>query len=91
MNLSDIQKFLDDYINPALESHNGFLKIAKYDDKNQHLHVELGGGCQGCAKSRETLHVQIKRFLVDEFPDLKEIIDVTDHAAGKNPYYRRKE
>ena len=38
--------------------------------------------------SKETLHIQIKSFLIDEFPNLKEIKDVTDHAAGANPYYR---
>ena len=38
--------------------------------------------------SRETLQVQIRTFLLEEFPDLKEIIDSTDHSAGKNPYYR---
>ena len=81
MKLQDIQNFLDDYINPALKGHGGFLT-------SQNLYVELGGGCQGCTSSRDTLQVQIKTFLGEEFPELKEIIDITDHAAGKNPYYR---
>ena len=87
MKQADIQKFLDDYINPALEGHNGFLKIASYDEIEKNLYVELGGGCQGCTMSRQTLQVQIKAFLMDEFPDIKEIIDITDHSAGQNPYY----
>ena len=37
--------------------------------------------------SRQTLHVQIRRFLMEEFPDLGDIQDLTDHTAGKNPYY----
>ena len=87
MTLQDIQNFLNDYINPALESHGGFLTIIKYDETEQSLYVKLGGGCQGCSMSRETLQVQIRSFLLEEFPDLKEIIDTTDHAAGSNPYY----
>mgnify|MGYP001294168144 CR=1 FL=1 len=87
MTLQDVQKFVDDYINPALESHGGFLTITKFDDVEQFLYVELGGGCQGCSMSRETLQVQIRSFLLEEFPDLKEIIDTTNHSAGNNPYY----
>ena len=88
MKQSDVQIFLDEYINPALASHGGFLKIIKYDKKAQHLHVEMGGGCQGCSASKHTLQMQVKTFLMEEFPDLKDIIDVTDHSAGENPYYR---
>ena len=71
--LAAIQKFVDEEINPALEDHGGYLTI--------------GGGCQGCSMSRQTLHVQIRRFLMEEFPDLGDIQDLTDHTAGKNPYY----
>lgn len=88
MTVDDIQTFLDEYVNPALKDHGGFLTIIKYDEDQKHLHVELGGGCQGCSMSRETLHVQIRSFLMDEFPNLEDIIDVTDHSAGTNPYYR---
>ena len=88
MTQNDIQAFIDEYVNPALEDHGGYLKIIKYDEADECLYVELGGGCQGCSMSKETLHIQIKSFLIDEFPNLKEIKDVTDHAAGANPYYR---
>jgi Fe/S biogenesis protein NfuA len=47
----------------------------------------MGGGCQGCASARVTLKIQIEGFLKEEFPDLTEIEDVTDHVAGTNPYY----
>ena len=82
-----IQKFIDEDINPALEMHGGFLAIEKYDEEHQHLYVRMGGGCQGCASSTVTLRLQIERFLREEFPELKEIEDVTNHAAGANPYY----
>ena len=47
----------------------------------------MGGGCQGCASARITLKLQIEGFLKEEFPDLTQIEDVTDHASGANPYY----
>tara|TARA_Y100000287_G_C14153249_1_gene320778 strand:- start:586 stop:873 length:288 start_codon:yes stop_codon:yes gene_type:complete len=85
--LAAIQKFVDEEINPALEDHGGYLTIEEYDEEEKCLYVTLGGGCQGCSMSRQTLHVQIRRFLMEEFPDLGDIQDLTDHTAGKNPYY----
>ena len=87
MQRSDIQKFIDEDINPALEMHGGYLSIKDFDEDKNNLRVELGGGCQGCASARATLHLQVERFLREEFPDLGEIEDVTDHASGTNPYY----
>ena len=31
--------------------------------------------------------MMVERSLKEEFPDLGNVEDVTDHAAGKNPYY----
>ena len=52
-----------------------------------HLYVKMGGGCHGCASASITLKLQVERFLMEEFPELKEIEDVTDHSVGDNPYY----
>ena len=91
MKIDKIQGFIDEYINPALASHGGFLTIIEYDEESQKLYVELGGGCQGCAASRDTLQMQVKTFLSEEFPELKEIVDRTDHSAGQSPYYGRRD
>ena len=82
MTRDEIQKFVDEDINPALESHGGFLLIHDFDEEKKLLKVQMGGGCQGCASARITLKLQI-----EEFPKLLEIEDVTDHLAGTNPYY----
>jgi Fe-S cluster biogenesis protein NfuA len=87
MTQDDIQKFIDEDVNPALASHGGFLLIHNFDDEKKLLKVEMGGGCQGCASARITLKLQIEGFLKEEFPELTEIEDVTDHIAGTNPYY----
>ena len=34
-----------------------------------------------------TLKNGVEKTLFAEVPQLKKVMDVTDHAAGKNPYY----
>ena len=87
MNKNNIQKFVDEEINPALSNHGGYLLIHELDDEKKLLKIEMGGGCQGCASAKITLKLQVERLLREEFPDLKEIEDITDHLSGTNPYY----
>ena len=85
-----IQEFIADYVNPGLATHGGFLEIVDFDEKTGDMSVRMGGGCQGCDASSETLYVQIEAFLREEFPKLGAIIDVTDHDAGTKPHFKRK-
>jgi Fe/S biogenesis protein NfuA len=48
----------------------------------------LGGGCQGCGAADFTLRQGIEAILRKEIPEILQVLDVTDHAAGMNPYYR---
>ncbi len=34
-----------------------------------------------------TLKNGVEKTLFAEVPEIKAVMDVTDHAAGKNPYY----
>jgi Fe-S cluster biogenesis protein NfuA len=81
-----IQKVIDDMINPAVDSHGGRVDLV--DFVNADVYLRLSGGCQGCSSSSATLRNGIERLLREEFPEIRNIIDVTDHAAGENPYYR---
>ena len=47
----------------------------------------MGGGCQGCAVSAMTLREGIAASITAAIPEITEVIDVTDHEAGENPYY----
>ena len=87
MTQGDIQKFIDEDINPGLEMHGGFLAVSEFDAEAKVLRVMMGGGCQGCASSTITLKLMINNALREEFPELVEIEDVTDHQAGANPFY----
>jgi Fe-S cluster biogenesis protein NfuA len=80
-----VQRLFDEYVNPALASHGGFARVVKVEDRD--VHVEMGGGCQGCAASQATLRHGIETAIRQVAPQVRQVIDVTDHAAGTNPFY----
>lgn len=80
-----IQKLIEEQINPALASHNGFVVLHGLRDNK--LYLEMGGGCQGCAMSYMTLKEGIENAVRGAVPSITEVIDVTNHAAGENPFY----
>jgi Fe/S biogenesis protein NfuA len=47
----------------------------------------MGGGCQGCGRAALTLGEGIKAQIEDRIPEITEVIDVTNHADGENPFY----
>lgn len=72
-------------INPAVQSHGGFIELIDVLDHD--IIVRMGGGCQGCASSTATLRQGIEQTFREEIPNLGQVIDATDHTAGVNPYY----
>jgi len=80
-----VQRVIDEVINPGIAAHGGFVELVDVSDDT--LYLRMGGGCQGCAASAATLRQGIERMVRQEVPEIQEIIDVTDHTAGANPYY----
>ncbi len=80
-----VEQLLREQINPALAAHGGFAGLVGVDDDK--VYVTMGGGCQGCAVSAMTLRDGIARSIKEAVPEVAEVIDTTDHAAGENPYY----
>ncbi|MDH3301379.1 MAG: NifU family protein [Acidimicrobiia bacterium] len=80
-----VQAVLDQAINPALASHGGYAALVDIDGSV--VHVTMGGGCQGCAASAMTLRDGIKKMLLAALPEITDVVDATDHAAGENPFY----
>jgi Fe/S biogenesis protein NfuA len=81
-----VQQMLDGHINPSLASHGGFTTLVGVDETNN-VYLTMGGGCQGCAMSALTLREGIENSLRAGIPEVNEIIDATDHAAGENPFF----
>ncbi|MFW6206013.1 MAG: NifU family protein [Gemmatimonadota bacterium] len=83
-----IKQVLETRVNPAVAAHGG--KISLVDVDGDDVYLELGGGCQGCGMARVTLKQGVEKMLREAVPDIGEIHDVTDHAAGANPYYANR-
>ncbi len=81
-----VQQVLSEQVNPAIASHGGAAELVSVDGATAYL--KLMGGCQGCGMAQVTLKQGIERILRDAIPDLEEVVDVTDHASGSDPYYQ---
>ena len=73
-------------INPGIASHGGVAQLRGLKDNV--AYVELGGGCQGCAQSIATLKMGIETRIKEIVPAIVDVIDITDHSSGDNPYYK---
>ncbi len=80
-----IRDLLDREINPAVAQHGGYVELIEVRRNN--VYLRLGGGCQGCGAADVTLKQGIEKAIRDLAPRVGEILDTTDHAAGRNPYY----
>lgn len=80
-----VQGVIDEVINPGIASHGGFVELV--DVSEDSVYLRMGGGCQGCAASAATLRMGIERMFREHVPEIDNVVDVTDHTAGANPYY----
>jgi Fe-S cluster biogenesis protein NfuA len=76
---------LDGVVNPAIAAHRGH--VAFIDVYQGWVRVRLEGGCQGCSLAEVTLRQGIEPLLRASVPDVVGVIDVTDHAAGDDPFF----
>lgn len=81
-----VQKVFDEEINPGLSMHGGGVDLI--DIQGTTVFLTMSGGCQGCAAASMTLRQGIERILKSRVPEVTEIVDVTDHSAGIDPYYQ---
>jgi Fe/S biogenesis protein NfuA len=81
----NIQKLLDEQVNTAVSAHGGNIELL--DVIEDRAYVKMGGGCQGCSSAAATLKQGVETRIKAAFPEIKHVIDSTDHASGQNPYY----
>src|SRR2546426_9488580 len=82
---TSVQQVLDEMINPGVAAHGGFVELLDVQDDN--VFIRMGGGCQGCGAADVTLKMGIERLIREQVPQVREILDTTDHGSGTNPYY----
>ena len=85
--LRAVEGLLDTQVNPSVAAHGGHIAAERVADGT--VYLRMSGGCQGCAASAATLRQGVERMLRAALPQIGEIVDVTDHAAGNNPFYAR--
>jgi Fe/S biogenesis protein NfuA len=80
-----VHRVIQDQINPSVASHGGNVQLL--DVKDGTVFVRLGGGCQGCGQADTTVKQGIQATICEAVPEVHTVLDVTDHAAGTNPYF----
>jgi Fe/S biogenesis protein NfuA len=83
---SKVQHVIDTQINPGVASHGGFVTLL--DVKDDVAYIAFGGGCQGCGLADVTLKQGIEVIIKQAVPEIRQVVDTTDHAGGTNPYYQ---
>jgi len=81
-----VHRVIQERINPGVASHGGHVTLL--DVKDGTVYVRLGGGCQGCGHADTTVKDGITTMICESVPEIHTVLDVTDHAAGTNPYFQ---
>ncbi len=80
-----IQDLIETEINPQVASHGGHIALVGV--KEDIVYIRMEGGCQGCSQSSATLREGVVTTIKSAFPEIRDVVDVTDHASGENPYF----
>lgn len=78
---------LEGDVNPAIAAHGGRADLVGVEGSTAYL--SLSGGCQGCGMAMATLRQGIEVAILDSVAEISEVVDVTDHDSGTNPYFER--
>ena len=80
-----VAEVIENDVNPAVAAHGGTVSLVGIDEGK--VVISFGGGCQGCGMADVTLKQGIEVMIMDKVPEVTGIVDITDHAAGLNPFY----
>lgn len=81
-----VQYLIDVQINPGVAEHGGAVQVVEVKDDS--VYLRLHGGCQGCGAADFTLKQGIETIVKRAVPEIQQVVDLTNHGAGLNPYYR---
>ena len=76
---------LDREVKPGIAAHRGHAGLVAVEEGWVRLRLE--GGCQGCSLAEVTLRQGIEPMLRARVPGIVGLADVTDHQAGREPFY----
>lgn len=81
-----VARLFDDQVNPMVARHGGRVELIDVQDAV--VMLRMGGGCQGCGMADVTLRQGIEGMLSQHIPEVRGIVDITDHTSGANPYFQ---
>ena len=67
-----IKKILAEKVDPVLESHVGGVYLSSFE--NGVAYVRLTGACSSCPSAQFTVEDIVKAALMEELPELKDVI-----------------
>ena len=76
----------EEQVNPMVARHGGRVELI--DVQEGVVMLRMGGGCQGCGMADVTLRQGIEGMLGQLVPEVRGIVDITDHTSGSNPYFQ---
>lgn len=81
-----VEYLIESEINPNLAAHGGRVTVLELTDDGYAI-VQFGGGCNGCSMVDVTLKEGIEKQVLEAFPELKGVRDITEHQSGEHSYY----
>ena len=81
-----VARLFDEEVNPMVARHGGRVELIDVQDAV--VMLRMGGGCQGCGMADVTLRQGIEGMLSQHIPEVRGIVDITDHTSGANPYFQ---
>ena len=81
-----VARVFESHVNPMVGRHGGHVELIDVQDAV--VLLRMGGGCQGCGMADVTLRQGIEGLLGQHVPEVRGIMDITDHGAGSNPYFQ---
>ena len=84
--LEQINQVVNEYVQPAVQQHGGYIKVEDFDMESGRVNVLLQGSCSGCSSSTITLKMGVENMLV-HYVDEVTGVDGVDDPNFNNPYF----
>jgi Fe/S biogenesis protein NfuA len=85
----EVARLIIEEVNPGIAGHGG--AILPVDVRDNVVYIRMFGGCQGCGMANATLTLGVEKTLKEALPQIQQVVDITHHAGGTNPYYASTE
>ncbi len=63
-------------IRPALQADGGDIALVGVDEEKGIVQVRLQGACSGCPSAQLTLQMGVERAIMEEIPEVKQVVAV---------------